>query len=124
MGSTYSITDLNLGIETIVEIVGLAVKIGIGPIKGILIGVLIVSKNEMLPKTDATIGGILTKVFTLEELTRTKIGAINVFVDKLVELDEALTIHAKDDANEANSLSEEDGCSSIDEVLDASIDNT
>ena len=50
---------------------------------------------------------------------------INVVVDKIVELDEALTIHAEDDVDEvADLIAEEDGCSLVDEVLDTSIDDT
>ena len=83
---------MNLGIEKIVEIEGLAEKIGIRPIEEIQIGVLTESKIKMFPKTNAKIGGILTEVFTIEELTRTKIGAIKVVKDKTVELDEEITI--------------------------------
>lgn len=78
----------------------------------------------MLPKFDVRTRGILTKVFIMEELTRTKIGAINVVVDNIVELDVEITIHVDDDADVADSIAEEDGCSSIDEVLDTSIYDT
>lgn len=78
----------------------------------------------MLPKIDVTTGGIHTEVFTIEELTGTKIGAINVVVDKTMELDVALTIHADDDVDVANAVAKEDGCSLVDEVLYTSIDDT
>ena len=75
----------------------------------------------MLPKIDVTIDGILTEVFTMQELTGTKIGAINAEVDKIVELDVELTIHADEDVD---LVTEEYVCSSVDEVLDTSIDDT
>ena len=100
-------------------------KIRIGLIEGIWTRVLTISKTKILPKIDVTIGGILTEVFTVAELTGTKIGAINVIVDKIMELDGPLTIHAEDDADEmVDSVVEEDVCNSVDEVLETSIDDT
>ena len=107
-----------------VEIVGLIVKIGIGPIKGISIGVLTESKIEMLPKIDVTIDGILTEVFIVEELTGTKVGAIKTIVEKTIELDEELTIQADEAIEIADSVAKEDVYSSVDEVFDTSIDVT
>ena len=43
------------------------------------------SKTKILPKIEVIIEGILTEVFTMGELTRTKIGAIQVVEEKIVE---------------------------------------
>ena len=75
----------------------------------------------MLPKIEVTIGGILTEVFTMGELTRTKIGAINVVVEKIVEQGVELTIHV---SNDADSGVEEDGYNLVDEVFDTSINDS
>ena len=85
LGSTFGITTLDLGIQIIVQMVGLAMKNWIGPTKEILTWVLKESKIEVLPKIEVTTGGTLIEVHTMEELTRTKIGAIKAIVDKTVE---------------------------------------
>lgn len=82
------------------------------------------SKTEVLPKIEVTIDGILIEVFTMEELTSTKIGAINVVVDKIGEQGAKLTIQVDDDVDVPESITKEDGYNSIDEVLDTSIDYT
>ena len=57
-----------------VEIVGLAVKIGIGPIEEMLTGVLTKSKIEMFPKNNVTTRGIHIEVFIVEELMAKKLA--------------------------------------------------
>ena len=61
----------------------------------------------------------MTKVLTPEELTGTKIGASKVVVDKIVELDVALTA---DDILDLRD--EEEVYKLVDEVVDTSISDT
>ena len=122
--STFGITNLIFGIETIIEIEGLAVKNGIGLIEEMLRGVLTKSKIETLPKIVVTLGGILIEVFTINELSGIILGTNNVEVNKIVELCEELTVQVDGVNDVANSVAKEVSCSSVDEVFDTSIDVT
>ena len=78
----------------------------------------------MLPKNQVSIGNVSTGILIIEELTRKKFGAVEVVVDKIVEQTGKLTEHDDIGAVGANSVAEEVTCSSIDEVLDISIEDT
>ena len=109
-------------IETIVDEAGLAEKIGIGPTIGRLREVLIVSKIDIPPKIDVQVG--------MGELTDAKIGAEE---DVKIEVPVGtLTVHSAVDVDKLDELTavaeddsvNEDGCSSVDEVVDTCIDGT
>ena len=80
------------------------------------------SKIYILPKIELIIGGTLTEVLTIEELTGTKIGTSIAVLDKIVEHDVELTIHAAEVSN--SGAKEEEGYSLVDEVEDTSICDT
>ena len=100
--------------ETIVDEARPAVKIGIGPTRGRLREVLIVSKIDVPPKTDVHVG--------MGELTDAKIGAEEV--DKIEVLVGTLTIHATVEVfvldvltavAEDDSVTDDEDCSLVDE---------
>ena len=100
--------------ETIVDEARPAVKTGIGPTRGRLREVLIVSKIDVPPKTDVHVG--------MGELTDAKIGADEV--DKIEVLVGTLTIHAAVEVvvldvltavAEDDSVTDDEDCSSVDE---------
>lgn len=94
--------------EIIVEIVGLAVKICTVPIDGILIGMFTKSKAEVLTKVCKTI---------VEKIVESKIVVPIIEEHKIVE-------HIISIANDCNSGAEEEGrCSSVDQVIDTSIND-
>ncbi len=97
---------------------------------------LIVSKIDVLLKNEVLIGNVPTRILTIEELTRTKIGVVKAIVDKIVEKDGKLI---EQDAVEVDTIVElavvhtaevdcsgvdEEGCSSVDGVIDTSIEDT
>ena len=92
-------------------------KTGIGPTKGRLREVLIVSKIDVPPKNDVHVG--------MGELTGAKTSAS--VVDKIVEQVGALTIHTATGVDildvltavaEDESVTDDEDCSSVDEVVD------
>ena len=107
--------------ETIVDEARPAVKNGIGPTRKRPREVLIVSKIDVPPKIDVHVG--------MGELTNAKIGADEV--DKIEVLVGTLTIHSVVEVDlldvitfvaEDDSVAD-DGCSSVDEVVDTCIDD-
>ena len=96
--------------ETIVEIVGLAVKIDIVPIDGILIGMLTESKIDILIDVSKVVENktIESKIVELKTI-------LTVEEHKTVEYS-ILTTYADSRTKEGI------GCSSVDEVVDTSID--
>lgn len=123
------LTSLPLETETMVDEVGPDDKIGIGPTKGRLREVLTVSKIDVPPKID-----VHARIFIMGGLTSAKIGA-NV-ADKIVVQMGTLTIHTVVEvdtldvlttieiAEEDDSVADDEGYSSVDEVVDTSIDDT
>ena len=95
-------------------------KTGIGPTKGRLREVLTVSKIDVPTKSDVHVG--------MGELTGAKIGAR--VVDKIVEQVGTLTIHTAAEVDildvltavaEDDSVTDDEDCSSVDEVVDTCI---
>ena len=121
--STSKIIDLTFGIETIVEIEGLAMKNGIGLIEEMPRGVPTKSKIERFPKIDVALSGTHIEISTVE-LTRIEVDVNNAKVKFFVELSNTLTIHDDAGVVGANSIAKEVTCNSVDEVLDTSIVDT
>ena len=103
--------------KTIVDEVGLADKTGIGLTRGRLKEVLIVSKIDVAPKIVVQVG--------MGELIDVKIGADEV---KIVVPVGTLTVHFVVELDELTDVADdsvnEDGCSSVDEVVDTCIYGT
>lgn len=135
-GFTSVPTSLALEIETIVDEARLPNKPWIGPTRGRLRDVLTVSKIDVPSKTGVPIGNVQARIFTIEELTSTKIGATEAVVNKIVEQTGKLAVHAIvevdiieelttiDITKVDDSIVDEEGCSSVDEVVNTSIANT
>ena len=105
-----------MGTETIVDEAGLADKTGIGLSNGRLRDVQMVSKIDVAP--------IIVVQDGVGELTVAKIGEGEVkivvpIIHSAVEVD-VLELTAETDEDSVN----EDGCSSVDEVVDTCIDGT
>ena len=95
--------------ETILEIVGLVVKIDIVPTNGILTGMLVESKIEEVI-TEVSIAEV-------EKIVKSKIVVLIVEEIKIVEATTSI-------ANDINLVAEEEGgCNLVDEVVDTSINN-
>ena len=96
------IIGLTLGIDTMVEIEGLAVKNRIGLKDYMLIEVLTESKTKILPKIGATLDRVPIEVSILNEIADVEVDIDNSDVDnteilfgtnKIVEKIVVLTIH-------------------------------
>ena len=129
--STSVIIGLTLGIDTMVEIEGLAVKSEIGLKDCKQLEVLTMSKIEILPKIGVTLIKIIIEVSILNEIANVKVDVDNFEVDKtevlygtdkIIEQAEVLTIQDDETGAEgASSVAKEVIVSLTDEVVDTSI---